>query len=255
MNIAVCFNGFLRNLEYIKRIKDIPKIFSSDIDTLTVYYSCPTKIEETDKECFDKDYVLGLFKEQETDKIKVNISFRDYDKNMFVEKAKQLGLPYITNTSFHSHRIVSCFYGQSESAKLINDKNYNFIIITRIDVINGIKSIGNMFDNKSILKNEAYIWRTIPYISAGDLAYHSEGRFFVASNECVDILKELYNKLEEMRIPPESFGDEIVVGVLFNLHENIQKRHLFNLEVNDDFHTYAASRIALHYTKEYLESM
>ena len=40
---------------------------------LTIYYSCPSKIEETDTEKFDKDYILSLFKNQETDNIKMNI--------------------------------------------------------------------------------------------------------------------------------------------------------------------------------------
>ena len=256
MNIAVCFSGFLRNLEYIENIKHIPSIFSSNVESLTIYYSCPTKVEETDTENFDKEYVLGLFKNQETDKIKINISFRDYDKNVFVEKSKELGLPYITSTNYHSFRVVSCINGQAETAKLINTNNkYNFIIFTRLDFVKTINSIGNIFDNTSILKNETYIWRTIPYISSGELAYHAEDRFFIGSNECVDIMKELYNNLEEINIPENQFGSEIIVGACFNLYENIQKHHLYNLHVSSMFNGYTEHRVRLKYTKDFLESM
>ena len=256
MNIAVCFSGFLRNLEHIENIKHISSIFSSNVELLTIYYSCPTKIEENDTENFDKDYVLGLFKNQETDKIKVNISFRDYDKNVFVEKSKQLGLPYITSTNYHSYRIISCINGQAETAKIINTNNkYNFIIFTRLDIIKSIISISNIFDNKLFLKNEAYIWRTIPYISCGELSYHAEDRFFIVSNECVYIMKELYNSLEQINISEKHFVSEIIVGTCFNLHENIQKRHLHNLQVSDFFNKYAYQRIQLKYSKNFLEIM
>jgi hypothetical protein len=253
MNIAFCFSGFLRNLENIENIKHISSIFSSNVESLTIYYSCPTKIEENNTENFDKDYVLGLFKNQETNKIKVNISFRDYDKNVFVEKSKQLGLPYITSTNYHSYRVVSCINGQSETAKLINTSNkYNFIIFTRLDIINNITSICDIFDNNSILQNETYIWRTIPYVSS---EYHAEDRFFICSNECVDIMKDAYNKIEQINIAEEHFGAEKIIGTIFNLYENIQKRHLYNLHVSSGFNKYAEQRIQFKYTQSFLESM
>ena len=48
------------------------------------------------------------------------------------------------------------------------------------------------------MDSRTYIWRTIPYFSSGELAYHAEDRFFIGSNECVDIMKDLYNNLEEV---------------------------------------------------------
>ena len=253
MNIAVCFTGFLRNIDYIENIKHISNIFPNLQKSLTIYYSCPSKIEETDTEKFDKDYILSLFKNQETDNIKMNISFRDYDKNMFVEKSKKLNLSYIMKTNYHSYRVISCINGISETAKLINTSDkYNFIIFTRLDIINNITSICDIFDNNSILQNETYIWRTIPYVSCED---HAEDRFFICSNECVDIIKDAYNKLEQINIAEEHFGAEIIIGTIFNLYENIQKRHLYNLQVSCGFNKYTEQRVKIKYTQKFLESM
>ena len=71
----------------------------------------------------------------------------------------------------------------------------------------------------------------------------------------VHIMKELYNNLEEVNIPEERFGSEIIVGACFNLYENIQKHHLYNLHVSPMFNGYTEQRVRLKYTKEFLESM
>lgn len=218
---------------------------------MTIYYSCPCKIEETAHN-FDTDFILKLFKNQENANIKVNISFRDYDKNMFILKAEELNLPHITSHNYYSHRIISCLNGFSETAKLVNNNNnYNFIIFSRLDIINDIESISEIFDNTSILKNIAYTWRTIPYVSSS----HVEDRFFICSNECVDIIKNIYNKLVLLNIKQENFLTEIVLGIIFNLYETVSKCHLYKLKVSDNFHIYMRQRINTKYTPQFLQSM
>jgi hypothetical protein len=199
------------------------------------------------------------YKNQETNKIKVNISFRNYDKNVFVEKSNMLNLPNVTSRNNHSYRVISNINGQSETAKLINDNDvYNFIIFTRFDFIKTIISIREIFDNNLILKNEAYIWRTIPYVSHGPDGidpYHAEDRFFICSNECIDIMKVAYNKLEQINLSEDMFFAEKILGALFNLYKNIQKRYIYNLQVSRAFNEYTNSRIQLKYTKSFLEKM
>jgi hypothetical protein len=256
MNIAICFTGFLRNLSHIENIKHIYNIFPVGLQSVTIYYSCPNKIEENDTEPFDINYVLGLFKQYENENMKINIQFREYDRSKFLEKAKQLDLPYITITSYHSHRIMSCLNGFSETTKLINAKdNYDFIIFTRLDIITHIKTISDVFDNKRILKDEAYIWRTIPYISTGDNANHVEDRFFICSHECIDIIKTLYASLDKINNLNVNLSTEQILGIAFNKCEHIQKYHLNNLQVYEIFNKYAQSRIGIKYTKEFLNIM
>jgi len=256
MNIAVCFTGFLRSLSQVENINHIYNIFPVGLQSVTVYYSCPNKIEENDEVIFDQNHVMGLFKQHENDKMKINIQFREYDRNEFVEKAKHLGLPYITNTNYHSHRILSCLNGFSETAKLINaNENYNFIIFTRLDIITHVRSISDIFDNNIRLKNEAYIWRTIPYISSGDLANHTEDRFFICSCECVDIIKTIYGNLCNLNLSEDIFCTEKILGIVFNMHEHIKKYHLYKLEVYEVFNKYAHYRVSIKYTKEFLSNM
>ena len=240
MSLALCLTGFLRNIDFIENITNFyNKHCMPNAQSLTVYYSCPCKIEET-LEDFNTDFILQLFKNQENANIKVNISFRDYDKNMFILKAEELNLSYITSNNYHSYRIISCINGFAETAKLINnDDNYNFIIFSRLDIINNIESISEIFDNTTVLKNIAYTWRTIPYVSSGNVEYHVEDRFFICSNECIDIIKNVYNKLNILNIKQEIFLTEIVLGIIFNLYENISKYHLHNLKVTANFDIYA----------------
>jgi hypothetical protein len=254
VNIALCLTGFLRNIDFIENIKNFYNKHLLHNQSLTIYYSCPSKIEETDHN-FDKDFILKLFKNQENDNIKVNISFRDYDKNTFVLKAQQLNLPHITSHNYHSHRIISCLNGFAETAKLVNNSNYNFIIFSRLDIINNIASISEIFDNTYYLKNVAYVWRTIPYISSGNSEYHVEDRFFISSNECIDIIKNAYTKLDILNIKQEHFLTELVLGKIFNLYETISKYHLHGLKVTDDFDRYMHQRHYTKYAQLFLESM
>jgi len=257
MNIAICLTGFIRNLDYINNIKKFyDTVFCSNLVNLNIYYSCPRKLEENDVN-FDESLIIDLFKKQESEKIKINIVFRDYDKMIYVEKARKINLPYITSNKYHSHRIISCLNGYSETARLISNSeiNYNFIIFSRLDIIKNIISINKIFDNNQVLKNSMYIWRTVPYISTGDLSNHVEDRFFICSSECINLIKEIYNYIDQINIEEKNFFTEYVLGDFFNKHSNIQKYHLYNLEVSDDFIIYQTNRINIKYTDDFLNKM
>jgi hypothetical protein len=68
-------------------------------------------------------------------------------------------------------------------------------------------------------------------------------------------MKDAYNKIEQINIAEEHFGAEKIIGTIFNLYENIQKRHLYNLHVSSGFNKYAEQRIQFKYTQSFLESM
>jgi hypothetical protein len=256
MNIAVCLFGFIRNESNIDNITHFfNKINTPELKKMTIYYSCPSKIEETDDNLFDKNHILNLFKIQENEKVEIIISFRDYDKQTYIDYANDLNLPHITCLNYHSYRIISCLNSITESSKMIDNPNFNFIIFSRLDLINYILSINKIFDNNSILHNTAYIWRTQPYITYD---CHVEDRFFICSNECIDIVKGLISfvlKDKNIKNELQHFFSEKILGKLFNSHENIKKYHLHNMEISNDINNYLRIRDSIKYSHEFMNSM
>jgi hypothetical protein len=258
MNIALCLTGFIRDEKNIYNITNFfNTINSPELKKMTIYYNSPSKIEETDSNEFDKDYILNLFKNQENEKLEIIISFRDYDKQKYIDYANELNLPYITCNNYHSYRIISFLSSISETTKMVDKNNYNFIIYSRLDIINYILSINKIFDNNLVLYNSAYIWRTHPYISINELANHVEDRFFICSNECIDILKDLYLSLKNENIQnmlKNGIGSEEILGKIFNNYENIQKYHLYNIEISNNINHYMSIRHKIKYSMEFLNT-
>jgi hypothetical protein len=252
MNIALGLSGFIRNEENIYNITHFfNRINTPELRKLTVYYSCPSKIEETDDE-FDKEYILNLFKKQENEKLEINISFRKYNKQTHVDFANELGLPHILD-NYHSHRRISCINSLAETAKTIDKTDFNFIIFSRLDSIIYVLSINKMFDNNSVLYNSAYVWRSHPY--DGESMNHVEDRFFICSNECTPILKDLLSlKNKDIHnMLKNGISSEEFVGNVFNKYENIHKYSLRNMEISDDIYAYMYNRISIKYSKEFLD--
>ena len=256
MNIALCFIGFIRDEKNIHNITEFfNKINAPELKKMTVYYSCPSKIEEADNCKFDKNYILDLFKNQENEKLEIIISFRDYNKQTYVDYANELNLNHITRYNCHSYRLISFLNSISETAKMIDKNNFNFIIFSRLDIINYVLSIDKIFDNNIVLYNTAYIWRTYPYVSIGELANHVEDRFFICSNECIDILKDLFLSLKNENIKnilKTEIGSEEFLGKIFNNYENIQKYHLYNMEISNNINEYMSNRYMIKYSAEFL---
>ena len=258
MIISLCLVGFIRDE---KNINNITKFFNqincSELKKLVIYYNCPTKIEELDNNEFDKDYILNLFKIQENEKLEIILIFRDYDKQKYIDYANKLNLPHINKYNWHSYRLFSFLDSFSETSKIVDKTDYNFILFSRLDMISYILSINKIFDNNLILYNSAYIWRTFPYISTGDVAYHVEDRFFICSNECIEIFKNLFliikNENIEKYIKLELASEEIL-GKIFNIYEDIQKYHLYNLELSNDLNAYMQKRLAIKYSQQFLHS-
>ena len=56
MNIALCLSGFIRDEKNIYNITNFfNEINCSELKKMIIYYSCPSKIEETDDNEFDKN--------------------------------------------------------------------------------------------------------------------------------------------------------------------------------------------------------
>ena len=255
MNIALGLSGFIRNEENIYNITHFFNRINTTIPELrklTVYYSCPSKIEETDDE-FDKEYILNLFKKQENEKLEIIVSFRKYNKQTHVDFANELGLPHILSNQLHSHRIISFLNSIAETAKTIDKTDFNFIIFSRLDTIIYVLTINKIFDNNSVLYNSAYVWRSHPY--DGESMNHVDDRFFICSNECTPILKDLLLLLKNKYIHTmlkNGISPEEIIGNIFNKYDNIHKYSLRNMEISDDIYAYMHNRISIKYSKEFL---
>ena len=257
MEIALCLTGFIRDENNIYNITNFFNNINSDkLKKLTIYYCCPSKIEETDQNPFDTNYILNLFKKQENAKIEIIISFRDYDKQPFIDYANELGLPYVNRHKYHSYRIISYLNSISETTNIMMDTpKFNFIMVSRLDIIDYVLSIHKIFDNNLVLYNSAYVWRTHPYVSTGELANHVEDRFFICSNECIHILKDLFLSLKNENIQnilKTEIGSEEILGYIFNNYENIQKYHLYNLEISNRINKYSEDRVRIKYSSDFL---
>ena len=253
MKVACVLSGFIRNIDNIKNLSVFfNNINNEKLETLTVFYSIPNKIEEDYKDLLDEEYITNLFKKEENNKLKINIRFRDYQKEDFIKYGKELNLPYLLPHKYHTYRILSCMNGLSESASVIDNENYDFIIFSRLDIINYILSI-----TVTHLKNEAYIWRTIPYMSQGELSNHVEDRFFICSVECIEIIKSLYQSIKNLNIDEKDFGAEIIIGKQFNTYKNIKKYHINDTEININktaLNLYAGQRVKLKYSKVFIDN-
>ena len=255
MNISLCLYGFIRDIENVNNINIIVNnIKFVKIDKLTIYYSCPNKIEET-SDNFDENEILRLFKIIECEKIEVKIVFRNYDKCIFVEKAISLNYPRLTSNKLHSYRALSCLYGISETMKLV-DKECDYIIVSRLDIIHFIISFNNVFNVNEKLINTAYIWRTIPYISKGENEFHVEDRFFICSYDCIPILQEVYDNIGHLVIDEKKLCSEIILGIVFNQYNNLNKFHLHNLILDiNKLNNYTMQRVSIKYSKTFLDEM
>ena len=257
MNIALCLVGFIRDENNIYNIINFfNKINTPELKKMTVYYSCPSKIEETDQNPFDTNYILNLFKKQENEKIEIIISFRDYDRQPFIDYANELGLPYVNRHNYNSYRTISLVNSISETTNIMMDTpKFNFIMVSRLDIIDYVLSIDKIFDNNLVLYNSAYVWRTYPYVSTGELANHVEDRFFICSNECIHILKDLFLSLKNENIQnilKTEIGIEEILGYTFNNYENIQKYHLYNMEISNRIIKYMEHRYRIKYSSDFL---
>ena len=94
---------------------------------------------------------------------------------------------------------------------------FNFIIFSRLDTIIYVLTINKIFDNNSVLYNSAYVWRSHPY--DGESMNHVDDRFFICSNECTPILKDLLLLLKNKDIHTmlkNGISPEEIIGNIFN---------------------------------------
>jgi hypothetical protein len=145
---------------------------------------------DADTDIIDKDSEIFNEMREELDGYKPYIDVYEYNPLIFIKRVRDLGLP--DYTEFPSYRVFSQHFSISRLCKNItnisreNNIKYDSIILTRFDIISGVKSLGCLVDQ--IHENTIHIWRRCPYVSDLD----AEDRIIISSIDGVSALSHLY---------------------------------------------------------------
>ena len=232
MRIAFAFYGFPRsepNSEHLLYLKNIvPK--NSEID---IYYSVPNIIDEFSKDILDSNFIEN-FKKVFVGCL-CNIIIRSYDPNKYIQKSMSLNLPFKTETRIYPFRILSLIDGISETSKMFDNSmtyvrnqrilTYDAIIITRLDLLHTITSIGSILP---ISDNLSYVWRTCPYSSLE----HVEDRIMVGSNDLIKYLSVLYENIDFIKnLHSSEIFTEKILALYLDGTDLVKKQQIgFNIQ-------------------------
>ena len=221
--ICIGLFGFIRNpINYMifNRFKNmLPTNCNIDI-----FITCPNKINEYD----DDTDIIDVNSEIMED---ICVAFGDsnvyvdiykYEPITFIKKVRDLSLP--DYTTFPIYRVFSQHFSISRLCNNIikhteeNNINYNMIILTRFDILPGIKSLGYL--TEGITHNNMYIWRRCPYSSDSD----AEDCIIISSIKGINALCGLYEDAEKREIHIyENLVPEIILGRYLNTFNSIVK--------------------------------
>jgi hypothetical protein len=222
-------------------------LFPTD-STFDLYFNFPNKLKEFDEDSFDKKKIIKelseIFNVPNMNLVRINIY--DYDSFTFINKSQQLNLPYHTKLiekrwCNYPFRIMSLHYGISNLAKLIllENKEYDMVVLTRLDVFYAIKSMGICIDK--INKKNIFIWKNYEYNWMNfSLA---EDVIFVSSMYGTNILSNMYNYIYEENnlyihdlYNYEAFSSEYIITLYINRFQSLEKEpqtKLDRLKVNE----------------------
>ena len=247
MRIALGYYGFIRTSITKENVINFMNLFPTD-STFDLYFNFPNKLKEFDEDSFDKKKIIKelseIFNVPNMNLVRINIY--EYDSFTFINKSQQLNLPYHTKLiekrwCNYPFRIMSLHYGISNLAKLIllENKEYDMVVLTRLDVFYAIKSMGICIDK--INKKNIFIWKNYEYNWMNfSLA---EDVIFVSSMYGTDILSNMYNYIYEENnlyihdlYNYEAFSSEYIITLYINRFQSLEKEpqtKLDRLKVNE----------------------
>jgi hypothetical protein len=247
MRIALGYYGFIRTSITKENVINFMNLFPTD-STFDLYFNFPNKLKEFDEDSFDKKKIIKelseIFNVPNMNLVRINIY--DYDSFTFINKSQQLNLPYHTKLiekrwCNYPFRIMSLHYGISNLAKLIllENKEYDMVVLTRLDVFYAIKSMGVCIDK--INKKNIFIWKNYEYNWMNfSLA---EDVIFVSSMYGTNILSNMYNYIYEENnlyihdlYNYEAFSSEYIITLYINRFQSLEKEpqtKLDRLKVNE----------------------
>jgi thymidylate kinase len=142
MKIAIGIFGFIRENIYDNEWLSFFKLFSDDIK-IDVYICTPDILHEFEKDMVDFEYIkTTLLKNPMIE----NVFIRDYKyvSQIFINQANELNLARKTADNLYPYRIISLFSAISKISKEIReaDIEYDFVVLTRFDMLKLVYSIG-----------------------------------------------------------------------------------------------------------------
>ncbi len=146
MKIAIGIFGFIRENIYDNEWLSFFKLFSKDIK-IDVFIRTPDILHEFEKDMVDFEYIrTTLLKNPMIE----NVFIKDYKyaPQIFINQANDLNLARKTADNLYPYRIISLFSAISKISNFIKetDIEYDFVVLTRFDMLKLVYSIGAVAD-------------------------------------------------------------------------------------------------------------
>jgi hypothetical protein len=150
MKIAIGIFGFIRENIYDNEWLSFFKLFAASDIKIDVYIRTPDILHEFEKDMVDFEYIrTTLLKNPMIE----NVFIRDYkyEPQIFINQANDLNLARKTADNLYPYRIISLFSAISNISKEIREASvagvaYDFVILTRFDMLKLVYSIGAAAD-------------------------------------------------------------------------------------------------------------
>ena len=209
--VCIGFFGFIRNPLNETDFNRFRQLLPENC-VIDIIISCPNKINEYDDHIINLDTINKLH--SAFNSCNVNIDLYEYDPVVFIKRVRELGLP--DYTSFPIYRIFSQHFSISRLCKNIlkYSKHYDTIILTRMDILPGVSSLGNLLEPH---ENVMYLWRRYPYTS--DI--YAEDRIIISSIDGVRTLSDLYDSGPKNVFIYEDLCPENILGKYLSSFNNL----------------------------------
>lgn len=247
--ICIGFFGFIRNPLNIINFNQFRHLLPEKC-VIDIIISCPNKINEYDTDVITVEIMKHFY--STFNECNVFIDLYEYEPIMFMKRVRELGLP--DYTCYPTYRIFSQHFSISRLCKKIHKHShenhvwYDNIILTRMDILPGVKSLGCLLEQQT--DNTIHIWRRYPYVSNVD----AEDRIILSSMNGVIALCDLYESGPKHSGLYEQLVPESILGKYLSLFDKLEllPQEAINLELSPSINVKYSDE-ARHYFEQLLE--
>ena len=204
MKIAIGIFGFIRDNIYDNNwLKFFELLKDGDIK-VDIYVSTPNILNEFEGDMVNFEYIKEtLLKNPIVENVFI-IPYK-YEPQVFINKSKELNLPYKTHDNLYPYRIISLFFSISNASTEILQSNikYDFHILTRFDMLKLIYQIGTDF--------EIYKEKSAIYGYRRGVTSQIEDRFIITGDVGLSKLSKLYETYHTIENIRTSFLSEHIL--------------------------------------------